>query len=225
MMNKGECRVSELTTEYNKNSKRRLSDFTIRKYLERLNEIEYVEKREDSTDKRKNIYIPLVKEKQELLDNPLDSKKQIDLATILKNDYELWKKSICEAQVSYTRNILEDVCQTLPELESLVINFGKIVSVFDTTLFKYPDKAKTEQEGENKPKSISEYETQPIANKLEDLVSKTKMINRLENPFDDTCALCGFKGRMDWEIKDFDNAYALLCGPCGEKVAERLNKP
>jgi hypothetical protein len=172
MMGYGKCRVSELTTEYNKSGKRRLSDFTIRSYLERLNEIGYVEKREDSSDKRVNLYIPLVKEKQELLDKPLDSTNQIDLATVLKNNYEMWKNNICKAQVTYTKNIFEDTTITLTELETLILGSEKIISVFDTPLFKYPDKAKTEQEGENKPKEVCELQTQVISNNKKVTVKK-----------------------------------------------------
>jgi hypothetical protein len=164
MMGKGTCRVSELTTEYNKNSKKRLSDFTIRSYLERLNEIGYVEKREDSSDKRVNLYVPLVKEKQELLDNALNSEKQTDLATNLKNNYESWKTNICKAQVTYTKNIFEDKILTLTDLESLILGNEKIISVFDTPPFKYPNKAKTEQEPENKPKEVCALQTQVISN-------------------------------------------------------------
>jgi hypothetical protein len=164
MKGKTECRVSDLTTEYNKSGKRRLSDFTIRNYLERLNEIGYVEKRESPSDKRVNLYIPLVKEKQELLDKACDSEKQIDLATVLKNSYEMWKTNICKTQASYTKNIFEDQILTLTELEPFILGNEKIISVFDTPLFKYPDKAETEQETENKPKNVCGLQTQAIPN-------------------------------------------------------------
>jgi DNA-binding PadR family transcriptional regulator len=226
MLGKNECHVSELTTEYNQNrAGKSISDFTIRYWLERLNEIGYVEKREDPSDKRKNIYIPLVKQKQELRENTLNSENHIDLATILKNSFETWKTNIRKTTPLYYKNILEKTATTLEDIEPMILGTEEITSIFDTDLFKYPDKAKTEQESGNKPKDTLKPEIQTISSKLDALVSKTKLINRLQDTLEDTCHLCGFKGRMDWEIADFDSAYALLCGPCGEKVAERLNKP
>ena len=142
MKGKTECKVSDLTIAYNASGKRRLSDFTIRSYLERLNEIGYVEKRESPSDKRVNLYIPLVKEKQELLDNTLNSTKQTDLATNLKNNYESWKTNICKAQATYTKNIFEDKVLTLTELEPLILGEEKIISVFDTPLSNIPIKPK-----------------------------------------------------------------------------------
>lgn len=226
MMEATQCNVSDLTTEYNLNKTgKSISDFTIRYWLERLNEIGYVEKREDSSDKRKNVYIPLVKQKRELRENTLNPENHVDLATILKDSFEMWKNNICKTQANYTKNILDNTAITLEEIEPLILSSGKTISVFDTELFKYPSKLKKEPEQETELKDTLIPKTQTIPNKLDALVLKTKLINRLQDMFEDTCHLCGFKGRMDWEIADFDNAYALLCGSCGEKVAERLNKP
>lgn len=73
--------------------------------------------------------------------------------------------------------------------------------------------------------NLSNLVTNGKAVSLEDLVSKTKELVRLTTDFGiETCVSCGFKGRLDWQITLFDSSWGLLCGSCGEKVAERLNK-
>lgn len=147
MMGKPQCYVSDLTTEYNKKKTgKAISDFTIRYWLERLNQIGYCEKREDSEDKRKNVYVPLVQQKQELRENALNLENHVDLAVILKDSFEKWKTSILKTQVIYHKNILDNTPITLEEIEPLVLGTENLVSVFDTRLFKYPSELEKEQE-------------------------------------------------------------------------------
>ena len=82
--------VSSLTTAYNMKNKVPISDYTIRKWLNRLNEIGYVDKREDEEDKRRNFYVPLVEKPQENPDNVCDSEKQTKLMSILEKGFKLW---------------------------------------------------------------------------------------------------------------------------------------
>jgi hypothetical protein len=85
------CHLKDLTEKYNAANKKKLSSDSIRKMLERLSEIGYVDIQPDPTDKRQNIYRPLMKEEnaeiQRNLQNPLilDSK--------LKMGFEKWKEN------------------------------------------------------------------------------------------------------------------------------------
>jgi len=165
MLGKTKCYVSDLTKAYNEaKTGKSISDFTIRYWLERLNEIGYVEKQEDSLDKRKNIYIPLVKKKQELHENALNSENHIDLATELKNGFEKWKKNIRKAGVSFQKNIFENTLTTLEDIEPTILGTEKIFSVFDTDLFKYPDKQKEERKQETELKDTLKPEIKANSN-------------------------------------------------------------
>ena len=82
--------VSSLTTAYNEKNKTKVSDFTIRKWLNRLNQIGYVEKQEDEHDKRKYIYVPLVEEDPENLENVCDSETQTKIASSLEIGFKSW---------------------------------------------------------------------------------------------------------------------------------------
>jgi hypothetical protein len=221
VMQQSEWRVSELTTEYNAVAKSKRSDYTIRSWLERLNEIGYVDKRNDPTDKRANLYIPLVTEKFE---NALNSENQTNLKTALENGFDLWKKNICKMKATYYKNIFEKEATTLEALESIIAVPEKIFSVFRNPLFKYPDELKEEPKNETKPKDNRKSETQVNSHNLEDLVSKTKSIVCLTSEFTDKCLICGFEGRMDWQATFFDGSWGLLCGPCGDKVRERIEE-
>ena len=60
---------------------------------------------------------------------------------------------------------------------------------------------------------------------LEELCSKAKSVYRLTMDFGiETCVICGAKGRPDWQVTLFDDSWGFLCGPCGQKVSERLSK-
>jgi DNA-binding PadR family transcriptional regulator len=185
MLGKDRCYVSDLTTEYNKaKTGKAISDFTIRYWLDRLNEIGYVEKREDPQDKRKNIYIPLVKKKQELRENTLNPENHINLATVLKNSFEKWKTNIRKVGIQYYKNIFEDNPVTLEEIEPSILGAEKIISVFDTDLFKYPDKAKEEQEQEKEPKSPLNQEIKTNSNNKQTIIEVYEVLrNNLKEAF------------------------------------------
>ena len=185
MLGKDNCHVSDLTTEYNQaKTGKSISDFTIRYWLERLNEIGYVEKREDATDKRRNIYIPLVREKQKIRDNTLNSENHVDLATVLKKSFEMWKTNIRKVDACYYKNIFEDTPTTLEDIEPIILGSEKIVSIFDSEFFKYPDKTKTEQEKEKELEN-------PLKPKIKTISHNSKIQEpNLENVFYPTCFLC-----------------------------------
>lgn len=84
--------LKELTAKHNENHEKKLSSDTIRKRLERLSEIGYVDIQKDDADKRRNIYKPLVSDKEKseihrILENPTILKAK------LKNGFKEWHKN------------------------------------------------------------------------------------------------------------------------------------
>jgi hypothetical protein len=60
---------------------------------------------------------------------------------------------------------------------------------------------------------------------LDDLALKAKSVYRLTMDFGiETCVVCNHKGRADWQVTLFDDSWGFLCGLCGLKLSERLNK-
>ena len=59
---------------------------------------------------------------------------------------------------------------------------------------------------------------------FEELAPKTKSVCRLTMDFGiETCVSCGAKGRPDWQVTLFDDSWGFLCGPCGQKLSEKLS--
>lgn len=85
--------LKELTAEYNKTAKRKLSEDSIRVMLERLDKIGYVNSQKDDEDKRRNLYIPLMKG-EEKSENCLKTDSRADLRANLEKGFESWKGNI-----------------------------------------------------------------------------------------------------------------------------------
>jgi DNA-binding MarR family transcriptional regulator len=85
--------LKELTCEYNKTAKKKLSEDSIRVMLLRLDQIGYVNSQRDDEDKRKNLYIPLMKG-EEKGENPLENAFRVDFDAKMKKGFESWKENI-----------------------------------------------------------------------------------------------------------------------------------
>lgn len=68
-------------------------------------------------------------------------------------------------------------------------------------------------------------QTEVSEGNLEALATKTTKLERLKDHFEDKCVICGFRGRMDFQVTLHDNSWALLCGDCGLALGKRLNQP
>jgi hypothetical protein len=60
--------------------------------------------------------------------------------------------------------------------------------------------------------------------KIDELVEKTNVIVRLQEETQGECVCCHSKGRLDWQVTLFDDSWGLLCGGCGDKIAEKLRE-
>jgi DNA-binding MarR family transcriptional regulator len=85
--------LKELTGEYNKTAKKKLSEDSIRVMLLRLDQIGYVNSQKDDEDKRKNLYVPLMKG-EEKGENPLENAFRADFDAEMKKGFESWKENV-----------------------------------------------------------------------------------------------------------------------------------
>jgi hypothetical protein len=86
--------LKNLTCEYNKTAKRKLSEDSLRGMLQRLDQIGYVNiQKNDEGDKRLNVYVPLVKG-EEKAETCRKNSFQQDSEAKLKKGFEMWKQTI-----------------------------------------------------------------------------------------------------------------------------------
>lgn len=80
---------------------------------------------------------------------------------------------------------------------------------------------KDPEQGEPYASEVSE-ENEVSEVSIEAFASRTKKLEMLKDDSQDKCIVCGFFGRMDWQLTEFNDSWGLLCGLCGEKVEKRL---
>ena len=116
-----------------------------------------------------------------------------------------------------TNTSLEECSTTKPESEVEENNsFSKNTPIQETQ--------KTQEGGENLP-NVGQLGNSGTNHTLEELALKTKSLYRLEFDFGiNTCIICKVQDKSDWQITEFNDSWGLLCGPCGIKLSEKLNK-
>ena len=83
---------------------------------------------------------------------------------------------------------------------------------------------KLQEEANTSPNVVQLGNSFPSIN-LEELALHTKSVTRLTTNFGiDTCKLCKAKNPSEWQVTAFDDSWGFLCGPCGLKLSEKLNK-
>jgi hypothetical protein len=150
--------VAELVTEYNKLNlrKKAVSDYTIRAWLERLNQLEYVDKDIDPTNKNRNIYTALVKEEER--ENTLKTETHVDFSAILKKNLNTWLARSKKNRCSFYENYFSDKPITDEAIERLVTP-EKNISILDDPFFAYPSKPETVPKDEKKLETTLKTET------------------------------------------------------------------
>ncbi len=157
-----------LVGEYNRaNLKNTLSDYRIRWYLKRLNQIGWVQikKGEVTGDKRKDTFYPLKDIDPQYEQNKINdessviSKTQLDLGAKLKNSFKTWLKTISEKTPSPQYAIIEFQSREITPLT--VEEFTEKIIGGDNDFSLIVSETDTESKSENKAKSSGVSETQP----------------------------------------------------------------
>lgn len=120
--------LKELTHEYNKTHKKKLSSESIRQKLNRLIEIGYVDVQKDEEDKRLNVYVPLVKENEELSKIRQISETWTILKSKLEESFKKFSKEIQQVTLLYYKNFDEfkwgEAEISMREFQDMVTNSG-----------------------------------------------------------------------------------------------------
>jgi len=156
--------LRQLTGEYNKTAKKKLSENTIRAMLERLDEIGYVDTEQDDLDKRKHVYVPLKKGNEEddkLVLNPSKITFGTDLEATLKKGFDLWLATITKEDVFYLDRNDSEATIGRESLEDYVlskIQVKDIISKQDETVIV--DNEDSKPKPESNPTNIPKLETE-----------------------------------------------------------------
>jgi DNA-binding MarR family transcriptional regulator len=126
--------LKSLTLAYNEKYRKKLSEESIRVMLERLDRIGYVNTQKDDEDKRRNLYVPLMKG-EEKGKNPLEASLCSDFKAKLENGFKLWKENVLDKTTFYIYKKISEEKGTwgeseasLEELDHLVLEGQKIFS-------------------------------------------------------------------------------------------------
>jgi hypothetical protein len=167
--------LKELTAKYNENHEKKLSSDTIRKRLERLSEIGYVDIQKDNADKRLNIYEPLILEEEKseihrILENPIILKAK------LENGFEEWQKNKGRTTTVYiyknfSENTWGEVEINMEEAKELILN-ENFSFTFNEGILPLFSKENLKSKTENKPENIGLLETQQISANSETLTER-----------------------------------------------------
>ena len=158
--------LENLTAEYNKTAKKKLSEESIRVMLQRLDRINYVDTKKDKEDNRKNLYVPLIR-KEEKDKNLLETGSWLESKAKLEKGFESWKRNILEGtSFYYYKNISEEEGTwgeeeiSIEELNDAIIGcqktFSSVVKPEVSRIFDNEDlKPKTEIKPETSQKPDS----------------------------------------------------------------------
>jgi len=207
-MDRAELYVEELVAEYNRQNIEKRSSSTVRRWLDFLCEIGYVDKRKDS-DGRRNVYF-LIKKEKETAECEIFSNSHIFSLENLKEWWERTKTIYARIPIFITHKIFDDKPIDIKDL------FEKFY------LRKNGVRAQVVSNGKNSGKEKTTSKICAFQKFTQSAVySQLKSIIRLTTNVQGECAVCGKVGRMSWQGNLFEGGYVLFCGECGEKVLEK----
>ena len=191
--------LKQLTCEYNKTAKKKLSEDSIRVMLLRLDRIGYVNSQRDDEDKRKNLYVPLMKG-EEKGENPRETALRVDFDAKMKKGFESWKENVREnLTFYYYKNISEkawgESLISIEDLDKLVLaenaDFSSIVKPKISRLI-------SNEESSSKPEKSHETSGKPTFQQDSDN-SQTANNNMLI-----PCPYCRASGKKMFFASDID---------------------
>jgi predicted transcriptional regulator len=184
-----------------------LSENRAREFLKSLVNKGYL-----SVDRSQKIYVYTLKQKNEMegtIDDFVDS-----LRVFQQTQLQTWLES-------HNYKILQ---QPLAQPSFVDPFTGQTEDSADRILCNIKTEPQKDTEQPIAPPEDTKPSTEPqqtIETKQNAETSKTLKLERLRSIYEDKCVNCGAQGRVDWQITNLDGTWALLCGPCGEKIAKQ----
>lgn len=204
--------IQELAEEWNSQFEEKKSSRTIRHWVDFLCDVGYMTKKPNPGDKRSNMLSVIKKKNAEsgrfnfAVFFGFDSAKEW-----LNRVNQILPKStllLRENLVSHNETSIEDMFKKY--FLNTNRNFGNIcLSSSKVSL----DETNQEIRGFQK---VPQFPNFKVADVLK--------LERLGPGFQDKCSLCGFSGRMDWQVTFHDKSWGLLCDKCGLILEKQLGE-
>jgi hypothetical protein len=208
--------IKDLTDTWNSLFADRKSSDTIRNYVDFLCLIGYMSKEPDPSDKRQNLLTIIQEESGKYTENELS-------AFFTLETFNEWLKEAQtiteENHILLRENLLADA-ETTPEAiynkNFLYENRNSSVNV------PSPNETPTDESAQKKAENKKNVQYPQI--NLDLLAEQTLKLEHLKGDFTDKCLLCGFNGRMDWQVTEHDQTWSLLCDRCGLQLEKKLGE-
>jgi DNA-binding MarR family transcriptional regulator len=194
--------LKQRTYAYNKTAKKKLSEDSIRVMLLRLDQIGYVNSQRDDEDKRKNLYVPLMKG-EEKGENPLENAFRVDFDAKMKKGFESWKENVRGNPTFYYYKNNSDKPGTWGESDISLEDLDKLVltgnadfsSSVEQKIPRLISNEESSPKTETSPKTEREVERQPFSD------NSTEGLGNLV-----PCMECKARGKRNLFASDADLA-------------------
>ena len=164
--------LKELTGAYNEKSRKKLSEESIRVMLTRLDRIGYVNtQKDDDLDKRKNLYVPLIKG-EETDKNPLENSSWQDSKAILEKGFETWKTNILDKLAFYIYKNISNTEESWTETQIPIEELHRLILLEGQNIFSSNSEqglSRIFYNADSKPKTEMKLETSQRANSSRNL--------------------------------------------------------
>jgi len=209
-MKKDRFLINDLVEKWNQKFEQKKGSRTIRKWVSFLCEINYMTKMSNPSDRRSNLF--------EVIEQKNSEHGLFELAAFFTLDsLKEWlnkARNIIPPTAFITRDKMFSNEITLEQLYQKYFSFtppsGGII------FSKKKPASLTERTEEKTAKTkIPHY---PLFT-----VNEVLKLERLITHIEDKC-VCGFKGRMDWQVALHNQKWNMLCDKCGLKLDKQLRE-
>jgi len=210
---KDEFAIEDLTQAWNSTSENRKSSKAIRNWVRFLSDVGYLTSMPDPNDKRRKL-ISVIKDFEEGKNARYGLS---DLCAIFSLDS--LKEWLSKANKISLQN------QVLLQEKSFGLHEPSVKDIY-RIYFRRKTVSAGDISKKNEQPSLRERTAEKTQNSKKPYSAlftfqNFKQLTRLRTPVIDRCAVCGFQGRMDWQVTMPDGSWSLLCGKCGLELTEK----
>lgn len=205
--------IQDLVEEWNGRFEEKKSSSAIRKWVDFLCDVGYMTKNPNPKDKRSNV-LSIIKPKN-------SENVGFYLAEFFKLDsFKEWLNDVKKHCVGNNLHIRENlVSHNETSIEDIFQKYFLYTETVPTLYFPHSSRASFDERTEEKtnfqkPTQFPNFKAFNVAD-----VSK---LERLTVNIQNKCIECGFSGRVGWQVTLHDGSWGMLCGKCGDRLAEKM---
>jgi len=211
--------IEEITDKYNQKSLRKKSKKTIYRWIQFLYDVGWLTEEPDPNDKRRKLVKPTgTANNENILKLSQIEKENIFSLETLKEWLNELKKLFSQNHFLLKKNLLAEKAENIEEIHREYFLCKRDIRENNFTNEKREDSTETNSEifsfqKREEMRTISKFKPEDV-----------RELVRLSSNVQDKCVVCGFKGRMDWQVTLHDGSWGLLCEECGFKLSEAIRR-